>query len=63
VTHGADLLELDCRRTLDGVVVVSHDGNLQRQSGRPLDLRRLRYQVGPTATPTHGGGDPHIPQT
>ncbi|NXV53634.1 GDPD1 Lysophospholipase, partial [Uria aalge] len=47
VTHGADLLELDCRRTLDGVVVVSHDGNLLRQSGRPLDLRRLRYQVGP----------------
>ncbi|XP_074423984.1 LOW QUALITY PROTEIN: lysophospholipase D GDPD3-like [Larus michahellis] len=72
VTHGADLLELDCRRTLDGVVVVSHDGNLLRQSGRPLDLRRLRYQDLPpyksplevTFYPGHfsSGADRRIPR-
>ncbi|NXN73371.1 GDPD3 Lysophospholipase, partial [Himantopus himantopus] len=47
VAHGADLLELDCRRTRDGVVVVSHDRRLLRQTGRDLDLPHCDYQVGP----------------
>ncbi|XP_068779382.1 lysophospholipase D GDPD3 isoform X7 [Struthio camelus] len=44
VAQGADLLELDARRTRDGVVVVSHDGDLRRQAGLARDLRRLDYQ-------------------
>ncbi|NWS13562.1 GDPD3 Lysophospholipase, partial [Pachyramphus minor] len=45
VGEGSDLLELDVRRTRDGVVVVSHDRNLSRQSGRDVDLAQLDFQV------------------
>ncbi|NWV60121.1 GDPD3 Lysophospholipase, partial [Malurus elegans] len=45
VAAGCDLLELDVRRTRDGVVVVSHDRELWRQCGRHLDLTQLDYKV------------------
>ncbi|XP_032940411.1 lysophospholipase D GDPD3 [Catharus ustulatus] len=44
VAEGSDWLELDVRRTRDGVVVVSHDRELSRQCGRHLDIGQLDYQ-------------------
>ncbi|XP_037982403.1 lysophospholipase D GDPD3-like [Motacilla alba alba] len=44
VSEGCDWLELDVRRTRDGVVVVCHDRELSRQSGRHLDVTQTDYQ-------------------
>ncbi|CAN8178763.1 unnamed protein product [Coccothraustes coccothraustes] len=44
VRQGCDWLELDVRRTRDGVAVVCHDRDLSRQSGRHLDLGQLDYK-------------------
>jgi glycerophosphoryl diester phosphodiesterase len=37
---GADMVELDVRRTVDGAVVVVHDPTLHRVWGSPLDVAR-----------------------
>ncbi|XP_053789212.1 lysophospholipase D GDPD3-like isoform X2 [Vidua chalybeata] len=44
VRQGCDWLELDVRRTRDGVVVVCHDRELWRQSGRHLDVTRTDFR-------------------
>lgn len=43
VDAGACYLELDVHMTRDGEVVVSHDDNLERTSGRPGLIREMDY--------------------
>lgn len=40
---GVDVLELDVHQTLDGRVVVSHDGSGERMAGRPELIRECTY--------------------
>lgn len=71
VTHHTDLLELDCHITKDGRVVVSHDGNLLRQTGHDVNIRDTTYEelpqykesLGVTFFPGHmsSGTDHRIP--
>uniref|UniRef100_A0A8D0H2V7 Glycerophosphodiester phosphodiesterase domain containing 3 n=1 Tax=Sphenodon punctatus TaxID=8508 RepID=A0A8D0H2V7_SPHPU len=38
-----NILELDCHLTQDGVVVVSHDDNLDRQAGKNIEISKTNY--------------------
>ncbi|KAL7990084.1 hypothetical protein Chor_012750, partial [Crotalus horridus] len=42
--QGTNLLELDCHITKDGIVVVSHDENLKRQTGYNIDMSLTYYK-------------------
>uniref|UniRef100_A0A4W4GQR0 Glycerophosphodiester phosphodiesterase domain containing 3b n=1 Tax=Electrophorus electricus TaxID=8005 RepID=A0A4W4GQR0_ELEEL len=44
VKEGTEMLELDCHLTQDGYVVVSHDKNLERQTGYNIDISSLKFQ-------------------
>ncbi|XP_077027077.1 uncharacterized protein LOC143691925 [Agelaius phoeniceus] len=55
VSEGCDWLELDVRRTRDGVVVVCHDRELSRQSGRHLDVTKIDYKDLPPYREPPGG--------
>ncbi|XP_075174668.1 lysophospholipase D GDPD3 isoform X2 [Anomaloglossus baeobatrachus] len=71
VAHHTDLLELDCHMTKDGRVVVSHDGNLLRQTGHDVNIEDVTYEELPhykeslevTFLPGHisSGADHRIP--
>ncbi|XP_071975633.1 lysophospholipase D GDPD3 [Engystomops pustulosus] len=52
VAHHTDLLELDCHMTKDGRVVVSHDGNLLRQTGHNVNIRDVTYEELPQYKPS-----------
>lgn len=43
--QGTQMLEVDCHITQDGHVVVSHDENLLRQTGRDVPMSSLSLQV------------------
>ncbi|KAK9397569.1 glycerophosphodiester phosphodiesterase domain-containing protein 3 [Crotalus adamanteus] len=44
LSQGTNLLELDCHITKDGIVVVSHDENLKRQTGHNIDISLTYYK-------------------
>ncbi|XP_007424375.1 lysophospholipase D GDPD3 [Python bivittatus] len=44
VNQGTNLLELDCHLTKDGIVVVSHDDNLERETGHNINLSLTNYK-------------------
>ena len=52
---GTELLELDCHMTADGHVVVSHDENLLRQTGRDVDVSSLDLEVRGQREAAHPG--------
>ncbi|KAM4536097.1 lysophospholipase D GDPD3a [Fundulus diaphanus] len=44
VEEGTEMLEMDCHLTQDGYVVVSHDENLLRQTGRDVTISSLNLE-------------------
>lgn len=44
VKVGTEMLELDCHLTQDGYVIVSHDENLQRQTGLDANISDLKLK-------------------
>ncbi|XP_062992971.1 lysophospholipase D GDPD3 [Elgaria multicarinata webbii] len=43
LSQGTNLLEIDCHITKDGIVVVSHDENLERQTGHNIEISETDF--------------------
>lgn len=44
IENGADVVELDCRETSDGVVVVAHDASLKRTAGVKKEIQNMTFE-------------------
>lgn len=44
IEMGADGVELDVQKTLDGILIVSHDENLKRLTGIDLNIRKIEFK-------------------
>ena len=49
---GTDMLEIDCHITKDGIVVVSHDNQLERTTGKLVRINETKYCDLPTMKST-----------
>lgn len=45
VDAGADWIELDVQQTADGVIIISHDENLYRTTGRDINIWETDYET------------------
>lgn len=44
IQNGAEYIELDVRKTSDGVIVVSHDDNLENLTGKNINISETPYE-------------------
>ncbi len=54
VTRHADMIEFDLRRTVDGVIVILHNGSVKTSSGHRLPVSRVTF--GELSSTAHANG-------
>lgn len=63
IALGVDMVEIDLRRTQDGVIVLLHDATLDRTTSLTGVLAQTPYAALETARLRHGQGGPEAPLT
>lgn len=62
VENGADWIELDVTQTKDGVLVIFHDADLMRMTGKPDKIWDMSYEeLSQINTASHWGPFSRIP--
>lgn len=51
IALGTDMLEIDCHLTRDGKVIVAHDHNLLRSTGKNCDISQIDFSDLPLLKP------------